>query len=163
LQKFVFGQGDNVKAMPTDIFLSYAHADEGLMNDVRRQLIVFERNGQIRKWYDRQIQLGEDWERRIDSRLRCAKVILLLISPAFIESKYCYNIEMEEALRRHRRKNAVVIPIILRPCAWQKSPIGSLQALPKDGKPITQWSDRDQVCLDVANSVMDIVKKLQRP
>jgi hypothetical protein len=148
--------------MSIDIFFSYAHTDEELMNDVKRQLIVFERNGQIRKWHDRQIQPGEDWEKLIDERLLEADIILLLISPAFIESKFCYNIEMKMALERHKRKNAVVIPIILRPCAWQQSPIGSLQALPKDGKPITQWDDRDQVCLDIANSVMIIANKLQR-
>ena len=30
---------------PIKIFFSYAHEDEELMNDVRRQLIVEERNG----------------------------------------------------------------------------------------------------------------------
>ena len=32
---------------PIEIFFSYAHEDEDLMNDVRRQLIVYERNGRI--------------------------------------------------------------------------------------------------------------------
>jgi hypothetical protein len=40
---------------PLEIFFSYAHEDEALMNDVRRQLVVYERNGRILKWHDRMI------------------------------------------------------------------------------------------------------------
>ena len=49
-----------------EIFFSYAHEDEALMHDVRRQLIVHERNGRILKWYDRQIPPGDDWRDQID-------------------------------------------------------------------------------------------------
>jgi hypothetical protein len=46
-----------------EIFFSYAHEDEDLMNDVRRQLIVEERNGRIVKWHDRMIPAGYCAER----------------------------------------------------------------------------------------------------
>lgn len=145
--------------MPIEIFFSYAHKDEDLMNDVRRQLIIFERRGQIIKWYDRMILPGEEWENHIDSRLRQAQIILLFVSPSFIESKYCYDIEVREALKRHESNEAHVIPIILRPCAWEEAPFSKLQALPLDGRAVSQWEDRDQVCLDVARSVMKVVRR----
>ena len=65
---------------------------------------------------------------------------------------------MTEALRRHEAGEAVVIPIILRPCPWQDLPIRHLLALPKDGKPITLWENRDEACLEVAKGVMSIVR-----
>jgi TIR domain len=145
--------------MPIEIFFSYAHDDEDLMNDVRRQLIIYERKGQIIKWYDRMIPPGDEWENHIDSRLRHAQIILLFVSPAFIESKYCYNIEVREALKRHESKEAHVIPIILRPCAWEETPFSKLQALPKDGRAVSQWQDRDQVCLDIAKSIMEVARR----
>jgi hypothetical protein len=142
---------------PVEIFFSYAHEDEALMDAVRRQLVVFERAGRILKWHDREIPPGTDWEGQIDDRLQRAHVILLFVSPSFIESRYCYDVEVVAALGRHEDGTARVIPVILRPCAWEAAPFASLQALPQDAKPVTQWPDQDQVCLDVARSVMTVV------
>jgi hypothetical protein len=60
---------------------------------------------------------------------------------------------MRTALRRHRKGEARVIPIILRPVDWQRTPIGRLLAAPKDGKPVTTWHRRDDALLNVATSV----------
>ena len=68
------------------------------MNDVRRQLIGADRRGLIVKWHDRLIQPGANWEAQIDQRMLDAKIILLFVSPFFIESKYCYQIEMSGPL-----------------------------------------------------------------
>jgi TIR domain len=144
-----------------EIFFSYAHEDEDLMNIVRRQLIIFEREGIIVKWHDRMILPGQEWEGVIDDRINRAKIILLFISPYFIESKYCYNTEMQVALKRHDRGDATVIPIILRACPWTNSPLGKLQALPKDGKPLNEWGNRDKAGLTVAEGIMVAVQKLR--
>jgi hypothetical protein len=129
------------------------------MDDVRRQLIVFERNGRILKWHDRQIPPGSDWRNQIDERLERAKIVLLFLSPHFIESRYCYEVEGQAALRRRDSGAAEVIPIILRPCAWQETPFGVLQALPRDAVPVSRWPDRDEACLNVATGVMAAVDR----
>jgi hypothetical protein len=147
---------------PIEIFFSYAHEDEALMDDVRRQLIVFERNGRILKWYDRQIPPGSAWRQQIDGRLNRAQIVLLFLSPHFIQSLYCYEIEGQTALRRQESGEACVIPIILRPCAWEETPFGKLQALPRDARPISLWPDRDVGCLDVARGVMTVVDQIIR-
>src|SRR6478736_6633098 len=93
----------NEVSMPmVEIFFSYAHEDENLMNDVRRQLVIHERNGRILKWHDRQIPPGNEWRNEIDWRLKEAQIILLFVSPHFIESRYCYETEGKAALRRHK-------------------------------------------------------------
>lgn len=145
---------------PIEIFFSYAHKDGRLMDSVRRQLILYDRLHFIEKWYDRKILPGQDFTRMIDERLALAKIILLFVSPHFIESKYCYDVEMQEALRRHQAGEAVVIPIILRPCAWQDSPFGKLDVLPHNGKAITKWRNRDEASLDVAVGIMRVVHKM---
>jgi len=147
---------------PVNIFFSYAHADEELMHAVRQQLAIFDRQDLIRKWYDRKIYPGSEWKNEIDEHLAEAGIVLLFISPAFFDSDYCYEAEMAEALRRHERGEAVVIPVILRPCLWHSAPFGRLQALPKDGKPITQWSDRDEACQDIAQGIMKVVEQIRR-
>ncbi|SEA01343.1 TIR domain-containing protein [Thiothrix caldifontis] len=131
------------------------------MNEVRRQMIVYEREGHLLKWYDRMIPPGEQWKDTIDIRLKNAKIILLFLSPHFIESRYCYEIEGKQALEKNANGEAIVIPVILRPCAWTASPYGKLQALPTDGKPISTWHDIDLASLGVAESIFKIVKELK--
>lgn len=145
---------------PVEIFFSYAHEDEDLMNDVRRQLVVEERNGRILKWHDRMIPPGEDWREQIDRRLNKAAIVLLFVSPHFIESRYCSEIEGQAALRRQETGEARVIPIILRPCMWERAPFGRLQALPRDAQPLSRWPDRDEACLDVARGIMAVVDEV---
>ncbi|MCJ7432170.1 MAG: toll/interleukin-1 receptor domain-containing protein [Anaerolineales bacterium] len=146
---------------PIEIFFSYSHKDEELMNQVRRQLIIYDRQQIIKKWHDRKILPGQEWEGVIDERINRAKIILLFVSPYFIESKYCYNTEMKVALDRHESGDAAVIPIILRPCPWKKSSLGKLQALPKDGKPLNDWRNRDKAALNVAEGLMEVVRELK--
>lgn len=146
--------------MPIEIFFSYSHKDKPLMDIVRRQLIVFEREGMIVKWYDGEILPGQELEGKISEHLQHAKIILLFVSSHFIESKYCYNKEMLEALKRHEKGEAKVIPIILRPCLWNDAPFGKLLALPEDGKPLTKWRNRDEAASNVAEGIMKVVREL---
>ncbi|KRH99911.1 hypothetical protein AO057_01895 [Curvibacter sp. PAE-UM] len=128
------------------------------MDVIRLQLVVRERIGEIVKWHDRMIPAGDEWRTQIDKRIESSHVILLFISPHFLASRYCYEIEGEIALRRHREGTARVIPVILRACDWTVTPFAELQALPRDGIPITQWPDRDQASLDVARGIMESVQ-----
>ena len=79
------------------------------------------------------------------------------MSSHFIESRYCYEVEGKVALERCEAGRACVVPIVLRPCAWEETPFGALQALPADAKPITLWANRDEACLDAARGVMAVV------
>jgi hypothetical protein len=67
-----------------------------------------------------------------------------LISPYFIVSEYCYGVEVQKALQRQEKREALVIPIVLRPVYLQDAPFMKRQALPSGGKPLTSWSSRDE-------------------
>jgi hypothetical protein len=99
--------------MPVNIFVCYAQEDEALLNKLKAHLSPLERLGLIDIWYDRDIGAGTDWERAIDQHLNAAEMILLLVSPDFMNSDYCYGVEMKKAIERHNRGEARVIPIIL--------------------------------------------------
>ncbi len=138
--------------MPS-VFFSYSHADETLRDELEKQLSMLKRQGVIETWHDRRIGAGEEIDRAIDERLNGDDIILLLVSPDFIASRYCYDVEMKRAMERHQAGEAIVIPVILRPCDWQPAPFGKLNASPPDGKPITKWTDRDEAFLEVAKAV----------
>lgn len=144
------------------VFYSYSHKDEELRDDLETALVLMRRQKLIEGWYDRNIDAGEELEGEIAEHLEKAHIILLLVSPAFMRSDYCYEKEMMYAMARHEARTARVIPIILRPCEWQSAPFGKLKALPKDGKPITTWSNRDEAFLDVARGIRRVVEELTK-
>lgn len=145
--------------MPVKIFFCYAHEDETLVNKLKTHLKLLQRQGLIDVWHDRDISAGMEWEREINTHLNTAQIILLLVSPDFINSDYCYCIEMKHAIERHIRFEARVIPIILRHVYWQGAPFGKLQALPKDAKPVTDWRNREKAVFNVAEGIRKAVEE----
>lgn len=148
---------------PLDVFYSYSHKDEALRDELATQLAALKREGLIRAWHDRDIEGGTEWKDQIDTHLNTAAIILLLVSPSFIASDYIWDKELKVALERHEAGSARVIPIILRPCDWQKSPFAKLQALPRDAKPVTLWPNQDEAFLDVAKGIRRVVVELCKP
>ena len=102
-----------------------------------------QRQGVITAWHDRLIGAGEEWKDQIDQNLERADLILLVVSADFIASDYCYDKEMTQALQWHDAGKMRVIPVIVRVVNWSKAPFAKLQALPKDGKVVMLWPDRD--------------------
>jgi hypothetical protein len=78
---------------------------------------------------------------------------LFLVSPDFLASPYCYDVEVARAMERHESGAARVIPVILRTCDWKRAPFGKLLATPSDGRPIAKWPDRDEAFLDVVDAI----------
>ena len=70
--------------------------------------------------------------------------------------------QLEKQLsERHRAGEAIVIPVILRACDWHGAPFGELNATPPDGKPVTQYPDRDQALYEVAKAVRAAAERLR--
>jgi WD40 repeat protein len=150
--------------IPLNVFISYSHKDEDLREELDIHLSNLKRQGKIKAWHDRAIEAGAEWETAIKEQLETAAIILLLISPRFMASDYCYDLEMERAMQRHDKGTARVIPIILKPVDWTNTPFSKLQALPKDGQPITSssWNDRDTAFLDVVQGIRRAIDSLQK-
>ena len=144
-----------------NLFFSYSHADESLRDQLEKQLAMLKRQGVIETWHDRRIGAGQEIDQAIDDHINHDELILLLVSPDFIASDYCYDIEMTRAMERHAAGSAVVIPVILRACDWHHAPFGKLLAAPQDGRPITQWTDRDEAFLQVAKAVRHAAERWQ--
>lgn len=144
---------------PLNLFFSYSHKDEPLRDHLERHLAAYKRNDKIQTWHDRKILPGGNWQKEIDDAINQANLILLLVSAHFIESNYCYGIEMVRAIQRHEEGDATVIPIMLAPVfGWDQTPMASLLALPTDAKPVSRWRSRDEAFFDVAQGIARIVR-----
>jgi hypothetical protein len=135
------------------IFFSYSHKDESLRNQLETHLAMLKRQGVISVWHDRRLVAGDHVDDGIAKELDAADIILLLVSPDFLASDYCYGVELARALERHAAGKARVIPVILRPCDWHATPFGNLLAVPTDGRPITKWPDPDDAFLEVTKAI----------
>lgn len=140
-------------AQPIKVFYSYAHEDEDLRDKLNTHLKILVRQNIISEWYDRDIQVGDEWAEDIKKNLESAQIILLLISADFIASDYCWGVELKHAMERHNAGKARVIPIILRKCDWTEAPFGKLQALPKNARPVMSSADKDEAFTDIARGI----------
>jgi hypothetical protein len=153
---------------PIEVFFSYSRKDEALRDELATHLKLLQRQGVIKAWHFRNIEAGAEWDAEIRAQLERAHIILLLVSSDFLASDYCYDTEMKRAMERHERGEARVIPIMLRETdidikddKKELPPFAKLQGLPKDFKPITQWTDRDAAWADVARGIRRVAESLR--
>ena len=146
--------------MAVEVFISYAHKDRKFRDGLATHLSNLRNQGVISDWYDGDIPPGTEWEPQIMNHLLSAHIILLLISADFMASKFCYSIELQEAIVRHDAKQACVIPIVLRPTDMVGAPFAKLQMLPSDARPISAWSSRDAAYKDVVTGIRRAIQDL---
>ena len=130
-----------------ELFYSYARADERLRDQIHKYLRPLRREGLL----------------YVDEKhpsLSSAQIILLLVSPDFVSSDHYMKVEVPAALRMHITGRARAIPVILRPCDWESS-FGYLQALPKNGKPVTRWLNRDAAFTDIAKGIRRVIEEMR--
>ncbi|MBW4517458.1 MAG: tetratricopeptide repeat protein [Timaviella obliquedivisa GSE-PSE-MK23-08B] len=150
-----------MERQPIEVFFSYSREDKPLRDKLEVHLSGLKRQGVISSWHDREIVAGSEWEEEIDRHMRTADVILLLISPAFVASRYCYEIELPDAMARHEAEEACVVPILLQEVVgWQKLPFAKLQVYPSGGTPLADWRPQRKAFENVVEGIEKAVKEL---
>lgn len=145
-----------------EVFISYAHKDRKLRDELATHLSNLRKQGIINDWFDGDILPGSEWQSEIMARLNQANIILLLVSSDFISSDFCYDIEMIRAIDRHKADKARVLPIILRPCDWEGTPFAELQVIPSNAKPVVSWSTHDAAFTDVIKGIRRAIDDLEK-
>ncbi len=138
-------------------FISYSHKDAWALDRLHTHLAMLRHEGKIKTWYDRKILAGGDIDQEISKQLETCDLFLPLISQYFLDSDYCYDQEMTQALKRLDAGEVHVIPIIIEPCDWKNSPLNRLKALPRDGKPVTEWTNQNAAFTDIVAELRRIL------
>ncbi len=100
------------------IFISYSHKDEDWKDRVASHLGVLRDQGILEIRDDWEIRLGEEWHPEIEEALNTSDVGLLLVSQHFLTSSFILNQEIRRMLERREMKSMEMIPLIIKPCAW---------------------------------------------
>ncbi|GCE15675.1 toll/interleukin-1 receptor domain-containing protein [Tengunoibacter tsumagoiensis] len=138
---------------PLKIFFSYAHEDHAFRSLLGKHLMPFVRSGLVTQWYDGDIHAGAEWAEEVYAHLNTADIILFLVSPDFMNSDFCYHVEMARALERNALKETRAIAILLRPTYWQETLLGDLQVLPRGEMPVSIWHDHDQAFFSIVQDI----------
>ena len=138
-----------------------------------------EKAGLISTWYDMLIDIGSNWDEKIEYKLRNSDIIILLISDNFFASEYIWNKELPIIEEKIENESAIVIPILCRHCSWvirepfaSRMPdsgkfefnISSLQGLPiKDSKLMPIHSEAfkyiDEAYAQIAEKLQLLIQK----
>ncbi len=143
------------------IFISYAKADKEMAKHLDRALSPYRRLGEVEPWWDRQLMGGEEWNEKVESELKKAHIILFLVSADFIDTDYIWNNEIPLAMERHERGNAIVIPVILRTCSWTDLDFAKLNVVPKKGKPVNSYLDKDEAYTEIVERIKIVVDEIR--
>lgn len=146
-----------------NIFIIYAREDIDALKELKSQLIPVANHENLTIWYDGEILPGQHWDDEIKTQLGNANIILLLISKYFFASNYIQTNELNQALARHKAGEVLIVPIIVRACAWQDAfEVSKFQVLPFGGQPIfsKHWHDVDEAMTNVVAGVKRVVQQI---
>ncbi len=163
------------------VFISYAHKDNESPDPSKRwldrlleQIQPLVLQNQVSTWSDTEIETGDHWHESIQAQLRNAKVAVLLISPAFLASKYIRNSELPTLLMKAKQEGVTILPIILRHCLYAETrfkypdpligpeelSLSTFQSANPPNKPLNAMGEheQDQLLVSVAQRVLKIAQ-----
>lgn len=150
----LFSLGSYTKSMPTPqsrrIFVSYSHKDRRWLEELLTHLAPF--RDRIEVWADTQIDAGENWHRQITTAIRESSAAIILVSADFLASKFLQDVELPEILKAADERGLPVMPILVRPSLWQRTPLDKFQFLNPPDKPLAELSPsaRDATFVQIA-------------
>jgi hypothetical protein len=132
------------------------------LDKLHQHLAALRLQRMLSAWTDREILAGSVIDQHIDREFSEAQLYLLLVSAAFLDSKYCYEHEFKRALEKFQRGEAIIVPVILRECDWQIPELKQFKALPLDGRPVVSrhWHTVDEAFTDVVSGLRKLIEGL---
>ena len=161
------GDEQRMKNTQITIFYSYADEDKEWQKELQKRLkpLLRRDEGSITEWHRGEIPAGAESEPKVREYLDRAEIILLLISPDFMNKHYDTP-EVKRILERKFdkvgtsqitvNKTPHVIPIVVRSAYWKDTPFSRLEILPA-GPPVGEWNNLDRAFLQVAYKIGKII------
>lgn len=147
------------------IFISYSRVDEEWLQRLRLHLKPLERTGVLDIWDDRRIEAGSRWREQIEAALKTAKAAVLLVSADYLASDYVAERELPFLLEAAHDRGMPVLPIIVSPCRFTRTPLNEFQAVNSPTSPLTGKSkqEQEQILAKVAEVISKTLGARQSP
>jgi len=142
----------------TGIFISYSHKDEKWLNELIMHLAFLKQQG-VDIWTDREIMAGKRWREEIEAALTTARVAVLLVSPAFLQSPFIQNNEFPSLLHAASSEGLDIFWIPIEPSSYLHYEINDFQAAHPPSQPLStqKKATRDQSFVTIASKLAQII------
>lgn len=144
--------------MTLTAFVSYSHADDRHLDRFGKHLAMLKRDGELSTWTDHAIVAGDAVDKVIDAQLEASELFVALLSPDYLASAYCYEKELARAKQLADEGRMRIVPIIVEPCDWLSSPFREYMALPKDGQPVSGFTNENNAWLNVVTGLRKMLE-----
>ncbi len=141
------------------IFVSYSHVDAAARTKLETHLAPLIKD-RVSTWFDGKIDPGDALDASISRALRQAHILVALLSPEYISSRYC-QLEYDRAMARRARGTMRVVAVVVRPCGWKETSAAGFKLLPEDGRNVLEWRSADAAFLNVAQGIGKLVKTIR--
>ncbi len=109
---------ESVSKRPIRVFVSYAHDDARLKDDLLkrlRQQLSYDKHERFEFWDDGGITAGSKWSAAIQSNIESCDLGLLLVSPAFLGSAFITQHELPYFVAQDVAALKPCVPVALKP------------------------------------------------
>jgi hypothetical protein len=146
-------------------FYSYSSEDKEWLNKLKAHMSIFRRTGEIDvdEVDFKNMSPGKKWHETICNDLNSADIVLLLISPSFLASDYCFT-ELEIALELMEKDLLRVIPIYIHYCLNKIAVLEKLSWLPSREYPIVgsgYWPSENKAYLEVVEGLDKVIEEVK--
>jgi predicted acylesterase/phospholipase RssA len=124
------------------VFLSYSREDFKYMARLRDAMLPYTLNRAVKVWDDTHIQPGTKWRSEIEKALASAKVAVLLVSPAYLNSEFITHVELHNLLRAAEEHGLRILPVNVSPVDhFRATKLAEYQFI---GSPERPWSEMSE-------------------
>ncbi|HWB01391.1 MAG TPA: COR domain-containing protein [Verrucomicrobiales bacterium] len=144
-------------------FLCYSKENVPQRKRLELELTVLSNEGFLDGyWHDHMVNPGDEWDDAIQQKLGEADVIIILCSADALATEYIWKHEIPKAMLLHDAGKAVVVPVVLEACQWERTNLKKLNALPDKARPLTKFTPRSGGWNQIAEGLAKVCKTLQQ-
>jgi len=141
---------------PVNLLILHAPADEDGMEELVKSMALLRHLKRIEIFSQHQVAHGQR-KKALENAVTEAEIVLPLISKEFIAFPECLELQ-QQAYALQQQQRLVLVPILHAPTAHlEQLPIGQLQALPRNGKPIASWNREDEAYAGISRELGQLV------
>jgi hypothetical protein len=150
------------------IFIPYVSIDEAYKNRVVTELTIlnnfkWRKEGLNVELITHQITQDLSWTTDIPDPLTSYTLTLLLVSPEFIATDFCGSAQLEQAVKMSKGETVKrIIPILLRPCRWELTPLRQIPVLPSDRISVAEANSQDKAFENISCGLEIVVDGLNK-
>jgi len=141
---------------PSLVFISYSHKDSVWLERLKINLDISDTSVTLSLWDDTRISPGVEWRTAIETALNQATVTVMLVSPAFLASRFIRDIELPTILANVSAGKAMPLWIPITSSRVLETPIAKFQAVVSADKPLDLLPvpKRNKALVEISNKIV---------